>query len=155
MKKIVSVVLLLSSIWNCSLEPRWEDPPLGVPDRSPPEVNSSLTIIAEHVQQSETGFVFFEEEENELWVSVYVSSSDAGGNFYKELYVQDDPQHPKTALRLLLDQQKLYTEFPIGQKLYIRLNGLGAGLFRGVLSLGSYQADGVAPLSSHLIQKHL
>lgn len=155
MRKTVLFGWLLPLLWSCSLEPSWETLEVGDPDRSPPAVNSSLTIIAERVQQSETGFVFFDEEENELWISAYVTSSDAGGNFYKELYVQDKHQNPKTALRLLLDQQKLYTDFPIGQELYIRLNGLGAGLFRGVLSLGSYQVDGIAPLLSYLIQKHL
>jgi len=120
-----------------------------------PEVNTSIQSVWERVQQSESGFIRFEETENPLWLSGYVTSSDDTGNFYKELYLQDDFQNPKRALRLLLDQTALYTFAPFGTKVFVHLNGLGAGIHQGVLSLGSYEADGVALLPAPLIKTHV
>lgn len=153
MKK--SIAYLLSTVFlACDLAPEFEPPTSKIMD-SPPESNTTLTAVAERVAQSETGFVLFNTDETDLWVEGVVSSSDAGGNFYKELFLQDSPENPITGLRLLLDEQKLHATFPIGQKLRIKLNGLGAGIFRGILSLGSYQPDGVAPLETYRMDQHL
>ena len=120
-----------------------------------PELTTSIQSVWERVQQSESGFIRFEETESPLWMSGFVTSSDATGNFYKELYIQDDFQNPKRGLRLLLDQTALHTFAPFGTKVYVYLNGLGAGIHQGVLSLGSYEADGVAVLPVPLINTHL
>ena len=101
-----------------------------------PKENTSIQSVWERVQQSESGFIRYEEEENELWLTGYVSSSDAMGNFYKEVYIQDHYQNPKRGLRLLLDQTALHNFIPVGMKVWVRLNGLGAGTHQGVLSLG-------------------
>lgn len=119
------------------------------------EVNSSIQIIWERVQQSETGFIQFENLESELWIEGYVTSSDAGGNFYKELYIQDMPRNPTRGIRFLLDQTALHALTPKGTKVYLLLNGLGAGMHQGVLSIGSYEADGIANLPKPLLSKHL
>lgn len=121
----------------------------------PPIVNSSITAIYHRVKQSETPYLRFEDKEDTLWLEGYVSSSDAGGNFYKEVYVQDAPKNPRHAIRILLDQTAVHNYFPLGRKVYIKLNGLGAGFDRGILTIGIYNADGVENLSHHLIDSHL
>lgn len=85
-----------------------------------------------------------------FWLSGYVVSDDRAGNFYKELYVQDQAENSTKALRLILNQTALYTQFPVGQKITVRLNGLGAGKQNGVLSLGSYRPQGVGSIANHL-----
>ena len=130
-------------------------PPLSVTIPEYPKTNSSLQAIWERVQQSETDFLTFEKDEEALWVSGIVSSSDATGNFYKEIYLQDTATLPKRALRILMDQTALHTKYPVGRKLLIKLNGLGAGMHKGVLTLGTYQADGIASLPEPLIVNHI
>ena len=120
-----------------------------------PELTTSIQSVWERVQQSESGFIRFEETESPLWLTGFVTSSDATGNFYKELYIQDDFQKPTRGLRLLLDQTALHSFAPFGTKVFVYLNGLGAGMHQGVLSLGSYEADGVALLPAPLINTHL
>lgn len=129
-------------------------PPVSLDRESPPKVNSSIRAVHEAVLQSESGFVHFDTTDA-LWLEGYVVSSDHAGNFYKELYLQDAPENPSRALRLLLDAQALYTTYPLGRKVYVKLNDLGAGRQNGVISLGSYQADGVAPMPEPQISNHL
>jgi len=131
------------------------DPPQLNYEITPPEVNTSIHAIYERVKQSPTNFYKYSKQENPLWLEAYVSSSDAAGNFYKELYLQDAPGNPQSAMRLLLDQTAIYNSYPVGRKLFVKLNGLAAGLHRGVLTLGSYQADGIENLPQYLIEEHL
>lgn len=154
MKKAPFLSLLLLLFLQC-VPPENVAPPLNIDVPKYPMANTTLQAIWERVHQSESGFVRFEKQETALWVMAIVSSSDATGNFYKELYVQDNEHSPKRALRLLLDQPSLHTQFPIGRKILIQLNGLGAGMHKGVLSLGTYQADGIAPLPQPLIATHI
>ena len=117
-----------------------------------PEVSTSIQSVWERVHQSETGFIRFDQDESPLWLSGYVTSSDASGNFFKELFIQDKKASPSRGLRLLLDQTALHTYYQPGMKIFVKLNGLGSGLERGILSLGTYEADGVAPLPEPLIE---
>lgn len=52
----------------------------------------------------------------------YVISSDEGGNFYKKIYIQNE--NKTQALSVALDKSGIYTEFPIGAKVQLRLKGL-------------------------------
>ena len=122
---------------------------------SPPKENTTITAIAERVKQSESGFILFSETEEILWVRAYVISSDEGGNFYKEIYLQDKTEKAAVGMRILLDKTALYTHYGLGEKIIIRLNGIGAGYHRGVLSIGSYQVDGIASLTETQISSHI
>lgn len=154
MKKFLYLLILMALLPNCS-PPVDHTPPLLVESVHDPETTTSIQGVWERVQQSETGFVRFSQEEADLWTEGIVISSDAGGNFYKELYVQDLKQNAKRALRLLLDRRGLHSLYPPGRKILIRLNGLGAGMHNGVLSLGAYRPDGVGALPDPLIDDHI
>ncbi len=150
MKKILLLLLVLI---QCTTAVEYPVP--ATTTAATPKVNTSIHAVWERVHQSETGFVFFEREEEPLWLEAYVLSSDASGNFYKELFLQDKPENPTQGLRLLLDQTSLHALYQPGMKIYLKLNGLGAGIENGVLSLGSYEADGVATLARPLIENHV
>jgi hypothetical protein len=152
MKKSIHLLFFFLFL-QCSQNPF--DPPQLNYEITPPEVNTSIHAIYERVKQSPTNFYKYSKQENPLWLEAYVSSSDAAGNFYKELYLQDAPGNPQSAMRLLLDQTAIYNSYPVGRKLFVKLNGLAAGLHRGVLTLGSYQADGIENLPQYSIEEHL
>ena len=150
MKKYIYLTLLL-----LGCEATYEVPFSESFQSELPEVTTTIQAVWERVQQSESGFVRFDETESPLWFAGVVTSSDAAGNFYKELYLQDDAKQPTRALRFLLDQSALHSFTPPGTKVIVNLNGLGAGIYQGILSIGAYEADGVAPLADHLVKKHL
>ena len=49
----------------------------------------------------------------------YVISSDAWGNYYKELVIQDKPQSPSSGVRVLIDHTSLSDRFTPGNQIYI------------------------------------
>lgn len=152
MKK--STYLLFFFLFHQCSETPFDPPQLNY-EMTPPEVNTSIHAVYERVRQTETNFHRYGKEEKPLWLEAYVTSSDAAGNFYKEVYLQDAPENPQSAMRLLLDQTAIHNSYPVGRKLFIKLNGLGAGLYKGILTLGQYNADGIENLSQYLISDHV
>lgn len=71
-----------------------------------------------------------------VWIEGQVTTSDKSGNIYSELYMQD-----KTgAINLKTGLSSMYSEYKIGQRLYVKCDGLTLGSYSGQLQLG-FQAD--------------
>lgn len=97
---------------------------------------------------------------SDLVMKGYVTSSDSTGNFYKEIYVQDDPTSPTDAIRLLINVTDSYNMFNLGREIYINLKGLYIGEYRtgdGVVSIGSLDVgnDRLTQISEALTKKHV
>lgn len=79
------------------------------------------------------------EVDTEIVIKGYVSSSDKSGNFYKELYIQDNYENPTTAIKVIVNQTDMYNQFNKGREVYIKLTGLFIGEERignGVITIG-------------------
>lgn len=61
-----------------------------------------------------------------------VTADDSTGNFYKELYIQDETG----AINIRLDQSDLYTKFPIGRLVYVKCENLYIGPYQGMMQIG-------------------
>ncbi|MGB0477372.1 MAG: DUF5689 domain-containing protein, partial [Flavobacteriaceae bacterium] len=69
----------------------------------------------------------------------YVVSNDSSGNFFKEIYIQDDSISPTGGIRILIDETDLYKKYNFGREIYINLRGLHIGEYHigdGVVSIG-------------------
>ena len=74
--------------------------------------------------------------DTDIVVKGYVTSSDLTGNFYKEVYLQDSPENPTAAIKVILSQVDSYNRFNKGREVYINLNptfesGAPGGLYIG------------------------
>ncbi len=77
---------------------------------------------------------------DDIVISGYVVSTDRYGNFYKELVIQDST----AGISILLDQTYLYTMYPKGQRVIVKMKGLYLGRQNGVIKIGStYDDNGV------------
>jgi len=78
---------------------------------------------------------------NEI-VEGYVVSTDAQGNFFKNIYIQDAPENPTAALQLLVDENDLHFAYPVGSRVLLKLDNLYAGNgFGDVFSVGFIDND--------------
>lgn len=86
------------------------------------EVKIKRTTTLKHIKTLVRygGYTF----KNEAIISGYVISSDEFGNYYKRLVLQDNFKNPTAGITLLIDEKYLYTKYPLGQKIYIKLKGL-------------------------------
>ncbi|SDZ79200.1 hypothetical protein SAMN05421540_101316 [Psychroflexus halocasei] len=82
------------------------------------------TVYNQLVQNDYENYTF---EETNNYAEGYVVSSDEGGNFYKQLVIQDKPENPTMGIAIEVDATPLFTRYAFGQKVYIKLDGLTIG----------------------------
>lgn len=150
--KILSLMMVFS-ILGCV---KTDDFELPDPEISEIKIDGELTNIA-----AVKGNFNFETEaiytfrDTDTWFEAYVISSDAGGNFYKELIVQNKPSNPTAGIHLLLDHNSLFETFNFGRKIYVKLDGLSLWYNNGVLQLGIQNRGDVRPIPNSLIDDHI
>lgn len=66
-----------------------------------------------------------------------VISSDAAGNIYRTMYIQDE----SGAIELKLGISGIYNEYKVGQIVYVKVKDLVLGSYRYMLSLGAASTD--------------
>lgn len=84
---------------------------------------------------------------SDLYMEGYVISSDAGGNFFKQLILQDKPENPTSGILIEVDVNPLYTYFDIGRKVYVKLKGLYVGVENGIIKLGRLDNNAIGRIS--------
>ncbi|MFC2531686.1 MAG: DUF5689 domain-containing protein [Capnocytophaga ochracea] len=90
----------------------------------------------------------------------YVISSDEGGNFYRKIYIQNADKNQ--GLSVAIDKSGLYTEFPVGAKIQLRLKDLTTQLNNSAIEVGygTYTAPksgrvSVGTMAEAIYKKHL
>lgn len=116
------------------------DDDFGVPattlvDIEAPENLLDMSAVLGQIGQSQNNKVTFPED-NELYMEGFVISSDEAGNYFEELIIQDAIENPTAGIKVLIDNSPLFTTYSIGQRVYIRLDGLTAGIGNGVPVIG-------------------
>ena len=96
------------------------------------EVATTTTLAALHALH--TGQVVTIDED--LVVAGRVTTSDAAGNFYRSLLIEEG----EASLEVLVALDRLHNDYPLGAKVYVRLQGLSLGRRLGVLQAG-HKAD--------------
>ncbi|WP_286760311.1 DUF5689 domain-containing protein [Salegentibacter sp. UBA1130] len=84
-----------------------------------------------------------------------VVSSDEGGNFYKELVLQDKPENPTAGILLLVDDNSLFETYNFGRKIYVKLDGLALWSNNGVHQLGVQNRGDVVTIPPSRIDDHI
>lgn len=71
---------------------------------------------------------------DDVYIKGQVTTSDAAGNFYRGVYIQDGPDG--AGIELKIGKTGLYNEYKIGQWIYVKCKGLTLGDYEGSKQLG-------------------
>ena len=125
---IINGIVLILLFCACVKDGEFTVPDITI---SEPNIvtNSSLKAIKTALQQeynsnNKTIYTFPIDKNNPTYIEAFVISSDATGNFYKKLIVQDAPENPTAGIEILINKSSLYHDYAIGQKIYIKIDGL-------------------------------
>ncbi len=151
MKKVLIPVfaiaaILLVGITSC-VKQKFDNPPDSTSYDPNIPVNSSILAIKDLYLGTPTLI------DSDLVISGIVTADDRTGCFYKQIVIQDT----SSGIVVLMGRSGLYTDYPIGRKIYIKCKGLYVGAYGGFLQLG-YTPDVTNALSdipSALISKHI
>lgn len=74
--------------------------------------------------------------EEDIVIGGQVISSDQSGNIYRSLYIQDETG----AIEVKIGKSSLYSDYKLGQWVYVKCKGLALGQYGGMLQIG-YRTD--------------
>ncbi len=100
-----------------------------------PDVTVNFTI-ANALEMMEAGGPVKIESNDPLYLEGYVVSNDEAGNFHKNLVIQDSPENPTAGINISTHATDMYTFFEPGRKVYVRVDGLYVGNYRGLPMIG-------------------
>jgi Family of unknown function (DUF5689) len=80
-----------------------------------------------------------------------VTGNDESGNIYKKFYLQDST----AGVDVEIDQVSLYTQFKVGQRVFIKCKGLYLGNYGGAMELGYLLNGGIGRIPASFIKDHI
>lgn len=154
--KTFGYLLLVLTIINCTPEDEFKVTSIDIKE---PEIDGTILKIdamlgmlgQEITEEGENAKVVFEGTDN--FIEGYVVSSDKASNFFKELVLQDTNINPSAGIRMLIDDNPLFTTYEFGRKVYIKLDGLSLGTENGVPTLGISEGNDIAAIPSFFIDE--
>ena len=141
MKKNLIALFALAALVACqSLKEEWQpvftfdanEPGAYVPytEETLPGFTGTFTSIKDLKGMYRSGKPL--EVTGNVWIKGQVVSSDRTGNIYRELYIQDQTG----GIDLKLGKSSLYSEYLLGQWVYVYCDGLTLGAYNGMPQLG-------------------
>lgn len=83
----------------------------------------------------------------------FVTSSDQGGNFFKMLYLVSGDG--SKGFQVMLNKTALYNDYPVGKKVYVKLNGLHTQIRNNTLQIGGLFNGNVGQIEEASISQHI
>ncbi|WP_139957021.1 DUF5689 domain-containing protein [Flavicella sediminum] len=148
MKKILLKISVILSLCACVNDSKFSTPEIFCDEIDLVETHT----LSQIKEMSGFGLVVFSEE---LIISGYVISSDASGNIYKNLYLQDAFENPTSAIKISLDETNSNAKFPIGNKVFVKLKGLALGYAYGSLAIGKANGATLENIPNLLLDQHI
>lgn len=124
--KLFSTILLLGLLVFTSCEKKFDEPPLNQ------DPNIPVTMTIQQLKARYTAAGNFQTITDDQVIAGVVIADDRSGNFYKQVIIQDETG----GIPILLDGNNVYTTYPIGRKLFVKLKGLMLGDYGGNIQLG-------------------
>ena len=134
MKKSIIILAALAALVSCKglkeeFQPVWGNPKAPAEEQpfdiSEIEFTNISTLKAMYTSGPCEIF-------DPIWIKGQVVSSDRSGNLYKEVYIQD----ATGGIDLKLGRSSIYSEYALGQWVYVDCQGLTLGTYNGMPQLG-------------------
>jgi len=141
------VTVLFAVIINSSCNKKFDEPPYYQDANLP--VN--YTIKALKALHLSSGSI--EKITDDITIAGIVVCDDSSGNYYHQIAIQDSTG----GILVRMDASNLYTDYPVGRKIYIKARGLALSDYGGVVQLGLLDNSNntVGLISSALIPNYI
>lgn len=132
---IASLALLASgALTSCQND--FDLPPLKAPEATMKPNTTIAQLKSEYWQSADNYYITLGQNSSNEDIIVHgrVISSDATGNIYKSLVIQDETG----ALAFSINQTGLNNNYRVGQEIVVNLTGLGFGKYAALQQVGGY-----------------
>lgn len=123
---LTAIVVIVSGLFLSSCEKDFDNPPMY----EEPAIVPNKTIAALKAMHVNGKVEIITDD---IIISGVVNADDKSGNYYKQISIQDSTG----GITVRLDGNNLYTSYPVGRKIYIKLKGLSLGDYNGLVQIGT------------------
>ncbi len=125
---------------SCNLEP--DVAPMPFYDG---EANTTIAeLLAMHEIGSSDSYIHIPEDAEDIIITGIVTTSDKHGNCYKYINIEDETG----AIQIKINSSTLYNKYRLGQRVFVKCNGLDLGDYRKLPQLGLWANDKIEPIPS-------
>jgi hypothetical protein len=151
----ILMVLFLALSFTACRDEQFDQPPSNGTD---PNLTANKTIL--EIKDFFRDTVLTDKKTVSIdssWViSGTVVADDSSGNYYKTMVIDDGT----AGILILLDRSDYFRDYPIGRKVYIKLQGMAIGSYAGTMQIGGYVDNTVTPtevgkIPGSLISKYI
>ena len=130
--KLINKIFLLLSVSSAMLacERDYDQPLLTEPEYTGPAANTTIAEVREIGAGATEDVPFIIADD--LVLKAVITGNDESGNIFKKIYLQDETG----AIEMEVDQNSVYNYYPMGQTVYIDLNGLSISVYGDEQQLG-------------------
>lgn len=128
--KKFSALYIFTAAWLLftGCDKKFDEPPFN----QDPDIPQDMIMNISDLKARYTAAGSFQTIPDDKYLSGVVIADDKSGNFYKQLVIQDETG----GMPVLMDGVDLYTKYPIGRRIFIKLKGLMLGDYGGNIQLG-------------------
>lgn len=136
-RSTLSIALLSLVLFSC--KKTFDTPPFGGDIDPNLPVNKTIWELKQLYYNNNSKATAISDD---ITISGIVVANDESGNFYKQIIIQDS----SSGIALNLNRASLYSDFPVGRKVYVKCKGLSIGAYGGFIQIG-YAIDGTGSLT--------
>lgn len=151
MKNNIFLPLLVVVTLFCSCKKEWAEPEFQIPVANMTANKTIADLKALHTLGTPPDSVLLTPPDKQFVIEAWVVSSDEGGNFFKSMVLQDHTG----GIEIRIDKTGLYTEYAVGQKVFIDAQDLLIGDYGGYYQLGNLYDGSVGRILSFDLPNHL
>lgn len=143
------LLLIAPAIFFAGCAKKFDVPPVEIPKFVLP--NGATIISIKELNARHTGVGNLDSINDNVYVTGKVVGNDESGNIYKSLFIEDT----SGGLLISLDRTSMYTQYRLGQRIYVKCQGLIIGDYGGMTQLGTIYNNAIGRISDLLIDQYL
>ncbi len=120
-----------------------------VPPVNIPAVDFKANTTIAQLKASYTGTL--KQIEDTIVIKGIVVANDESGNLYKKMIIQDETG----GIELSLDKSYLYTEYKVGQRVFVKCQGMYIGDYNKLIQLGYVYNNAIGRLPEIMVKDHI
>lgn len=136
-------LILSSTTFTSCVDGDFDVPPINIP-----KVDFSRNTTIAELKASYSSFRLIEDS---IIISGIVTANDESGNLYKKIEIQDETG----GIELSLDKTSLYNEYKVGQRIFIKCQGMYIGDYNNLIQLGYLYNGDIGRLPETYIAAHI
>lgn len=142
-QSLLIALFVIGALLTGCVKGDFDEPPINIPDV---KFESNRTIA--ELKATYTGLAMIEDS---IIIQGIVCANDESGNLYKKIEIQD-----KTGgIELALDKTSLYNEYKVGQRIFVKCQGMYIGDYNNLIQLGGLYNGAIGRLPEVEIANHL